>query len=143
MMQATFPLAQMGRLERVLQRLDQLPRRTSAFAAPDITAALQKEFSQGRDPHGRPWKKLATGKPSHLTASKKLRRQTRAALLPGSRMGLRILFGSRARVAGFHQTGTGSMPARRILPDKGLPVSWRVALERAHRKAFQAITRAQ
>jgi phage gpG-like protein len=108
------------------------------LAEPAITKALKKEFASGNDPHGRKWKKLATGKPSHLTLSGKLRRGTRAAPMPGGRKGLRIILG--AKYGAFHQTGTRHMPARRILPDKGMPASWRLALERAHREVFQQIT---
>ena len=136
----SFPTAKLERLMRVLAQLDQLPRRTATLAAPAITRELQKEFAQGRDAHGRKWKRLATGKPSHLTESGKLRRGTRAAAMPGNSRGIRILFGTRARIAGFHQLGTKNMPARRILPDKGMPASWKAALERAHRQAFRQLT---
>jgi len=137
-----FPLAKLERLQRVLAQLDQLPRRTAELAAPAITRELQKEYAQGRDPHGRKWKRLArTGKASHLTETGRLRMGTRAAPMPGGRRGLRILFGARARIAGFHQTGTRNMPARRILPDKGMPASWSMALARAYRQAFQQATR--
>lgn len=140
-MTASFPLAQMGRLAQTLARLDQVPRMVSVYAAPMIEREIQKEFAQGRDPHGRKWKRLATGKPSHLTETGKLRSNTRVRPMPGNRAGLRIMFGSRAGIAGLHQTGTANMPARRILPDKGMPASWKTALERAHRRAMQEATR--
>jgi phage gpG-like protein len=136
----SFPIAKLERLSRVLAQLDSLPRRTAEIAAPMITRELQKEFAQGRDAHGRKWRRLATGKPSHLTESGKLRRGTRATTMPGNSRGVRIMFGPRARIAAFHQLGTRTMPARRILPDRGMPASWKVAIERAHRLAFRAIT---
>ena len=135
-----FPLHKLERLQAVLAKLDQLPRRVAEIAAPAITAELQKEFSRGQDPHGRKWKRLATGKASHLEESGRLRRSTRAAPLPGRRAGVRILFGSRSKIAAFHQVGTARMPARRILPDKGMPASWAMALKRAHRLAFREAT---
>ena len=130
-------LAGLERLQRVLVELDQLPRRVAVLAEPAITKALQKEFASGTDPHGRKWRKLSTGKPSHLPESGKLRKGTRAAPMPGGRKGLRIILG--AKYGAFHQTGTRRMPARRILPDKGMPASWRLAFERAHRQAFAQI----
>ena len=136
----SFPLHKLARLEQVLARLDVLPRRVAEIAAHAITAELQKEYTRGVDPHGRKWRKLATGKASHLEESGRLRRGTRAAPLPGKRAGVRILFGSRAKIAALHQTGTARMPARRILPDKGMPASWKAALERAHRQAFRQLT---
>ncbi len=124
----------MGDLERTLGRLDGLTRRVSVIAAPAITKELQREFSRGADPYGRKWRKLATGKPSHLTESGRLRRGTRAGPLPGRRAGVRILIG--APYAIYHQTGTSNMPARRILPQRGMPASWNVAIKRAMRQAF-------
>lgn len=140
-LEMSFPIAKLERLSRVLAQLDQLPRRVAEIAAPAITAELQREFARGADAHGRKWKRLATGKPSHLTKSRKLRAGTRAAAMPGNSRGIRIMFGARARIAAFHQLGTKNMPARRILPDQGMPASWRLALERAHRVAFGRIAR--
>ncbi len=123
----------MGDLERTLARLDVLPRRVAEKVAPLLTKELQREFSAGVDPYGRKWRKLATGKPSHLTESGRLRRGTRAAPLPGKRAGVRILLG--AKYAVYHQTGTARMPARRILPQRGMPQTWSAAINRAMREA--------
>ena len=138
-LEMSFPIAKLERLSRVLAQLDALPRRTAEIAAPMITRELQREYAQGRDAHGRKWKRLATGKPSHLTETSRLRAGTRAAPMPGNSRGVRIMFGSRARIATFHQLGTRTMPARRILPDRGMPASWKVALDRAHRQVFRQI----
>ncbi len=132
-------LRQMGRLSETLARLDVLPRKVAELAAPEITKALQKEFAQGADPYGRKWRKLATGKPSRLTESGRLRRGTRAAPLPGRRAGVRILLG--ARYAVYHQTGTSRMPARKILPERGMPAAWNVAIKRALRRAWREAQR--
>jgi hypothetical protein len=119
-----------GKLERTLGELDQLPRRLAAAVVPLVTKELQREFARGADPYGRKWTRLSTGKPSHLTKSTRLRTGTRAALMPGNSKGVRILFGSRARVASLHQSGTKHMPARKILPERGMPASWRMAITR-------------
>lgn len=140
-MMVHFPLDRLGHLQQVLDQLGTLPRRVSVAVAPDITRELQKEYAQGRDPHNRKWKKLATGRPSHLTETRKLRNQTRAAAMPGNRIGVRIMFGSRARIAAFHQAGTVRMVARRILPDRGMPPTWLSAIKRAYRTAYQEATR--
>lgn len=129
----------MGDLERTLARLDILPRRVAEIAAPAITSALQKEFARGEDPYGRRWRKLSTGKPSHLTETSRLRRGTKATAMPGKRAGLRIQLG--APYAIFHQTGTVNMPARRILPQRGMPASWSLALRAAHKRAFAEAVR--
>ncbi len=132
-------LRQMGRLSETLARLDVLPRKVAEIAVPEITKALQREFAQGADPYGRKWRKLATGKPSHLTESGRLRKGTRAAPLPGRRAGVRILLG--AKYAVFHQTGTRRMPARKILPERGMPAAWNVAIKRALRRAWREAQR--
>lgn len=129
----------MGDLERVLGRLDALPRKVAERAAPAITKELQREFARGTDPYGRKWKKLATGKPSYLTESGRLRRGTRAAPLPGKRAGVRILIGAPWGI--YHQTGTRNMPARRILPQRGLPGTWSAAINRAMREAVREAAR--
>jgi hypothetical protein len=129
-------LAAFGKLERTLAELDQLPRRLAIAVAPMITKELQKEFENGNDPYGRRWAKLSTGKPSFLTLSRKLRNKTKAAPMPGGRAGIRILLG--ARYAIFHQTGTRYMPARKILPERGMPSAWRTAIQREAKRLFQA-----
>ena len=123
----------MGDLERTLARLDVLPRRVAEKAAPGLTKLLQRQFVQGANPYGRKWRKLATGAPSHLTESGRLRRGTRAAPLPGRRAGVRILLG--APYAIYHQTGTRHMPARKILPERGMPAAWAAVLRKAMKQA--------
>lgn len=130
------------KLAKTLAELDTLPRRLSVAIAPVITRELQKQFAKGTDPYGRKWRRLATGKASHLTESGRLRSGTRAAPLPGNRAGVRILFGSRARVAGFHQSGTANMPSRKILPERGMPAAWRTAIMREVRRLEQQARRA-
>ena len=128
----------MGDLERTLARLDVVPRRVAELAAPGITRALQQEFARGVNPYGRKWRRLATGKPSHLTESGRLRAGSRAAPLRAGRAGVRILLG--APYAIFHQTGTRNMPARKLLPERGMPRAWAEALKKAARKAMREAT---
>lgn len=130
-------LAAFGKLERVLGELNDLPRRLAIAAAPGITKELKKEFSSGADPYGRRWKKLKSGKPSHLTKSRKLRNGTRAAPMPGNRKGIRIILG--AKYAIYHQTGTYKMPARKILPERGMPAAWRMILQREARNLLKRV----
>jgi len=128
-------LAAFGRLERTLAELDQLPRKLSEAVAPAINREVQKQFSNGTDPYGRRWKRLANGRPSHLTLSSRLRTKTRVRPMPGNMKGVRIILGERYAI--FHQTGTKHMPARKILPERGMPASWRMAIEREARRLYQ------
>lgn len=134
-------LREIGRLEQVIDELGTLPRKLAVEAAPKLTRLLQREFSQGVNPYGRTWARLATGKRSHLTKTGKLRDGTKATPMLGGRMGIRLVLG--ARYGYFHQVGTRSMPARKILPDRGLPRAWRDVLDasalRIARRAAQRL----
>lgn len=120
-------LASLGKLEQVIDELGTLPRKLAVEAAPKLTRLLQRQFAQGVNPYGRTWARLASGKRSHLTRTGKLRAGTRATPMLGGRMGVRLVVG--ARYGAFHQTGTRNMPARKILPDRGLPRAWRDVLD--------------
>lgn len=134
-------LAQIGRLEKVLDRLMDLPRKVAAEAKPEIDRLLRQQFRQGLDPYGRPWAPLrpatlAMGRRSPpLTDTRRLREGTKVLLGGGNRAGLRVQVGS--AYGYFHQVGfrnarTGRMvPARRILPQFGMPREWSAALRRA------------
>lgn len=140
----TVALSELGRLEKTLAELDVLPRRVAVAAAPKISRLLQRQFAQGVDPYGRRWARLATGKRSRLTETGRLSSGTRAAPMVGGRAGLRIivgLMGTRGRSPIVHQTGTRNMPARKILPERGLPREWRDAIETASKAEFRKITR--
>lgn len=124
-------LASMGRLEDAIDELIRLPRKLAVEVAPRLSRLLQREFSQGTNPYGRRWAKLATGRASHLTQTGRLRAGTRATPSPGGRAGVRVVVG--APYGAFHQTGTARMPARKILPDRGMPAAWRAAFETSAR----------
>ena len=125
-------LRSIGQLEQTLAELDVMPRKLAIDVAPKITRLLQRQFSRGTNPYGRRWAKLASGKPSHLTETGRLRDGTRAGPMPGGRAGVRVILG--ARYGYFHQTGTRHMPARRILPQMGMPADWREVFDASARK---------
>ena len=134
----------MGKLSRTLAELDALPRKVAVSVAPTITRELQRQFKQGTDPYGRKWRRLANGKPSRLTETGKLKHGTRAGAMPGKRAGLRIIvgrMGDRGRNPIVHQTGTVNMPARKILPERGMPAAWRQAIKREMAKAVRRAAR--
>jgi hypothetical protein len=135
----------MGRLDRIIEELSDLPRKIAVDVAPQITTLLRKQFTSGADPYGRPWapmkpSTLARGRrPPPLSASKKLRDGTVARPSPGNRAGLRLVV--RARYGTFHQTGfrvgRTRVPARRILPQQGMPASWRAVFAASSRRLAQ------
>ncbi len=109
-----------------------VPARMARVAASALTAKLQAGFDAGSDPYGNGWAPLATGGASHLEKSGAMRAGTR--VVPASGSGLNMLAPSPAN---FHQSGTSRMPARRVLPDNGVPASWGHILQEAFTEALR------
>jgi hypothetical protein len=139
-MSAMAAIASIGRLQRTLDRLIELPRKIAAEAKPDIDKLLRAQFRDGVDPYGRPWAPLrpstiATGRraPPLTGFTRQLRDGTMVKLGGGNRAGLRIQVGK--PYGYFHQVGfrVGStrVQPRRILPQQGMPRAWSAALNRA------------
>lgn len=135
-MPVTGDFAGLRQLEHTLVELGQIPRRAGREAAAGIGKLLAKEFSSGTDPYGAKWAKLKSGKPSHLTRSGRLRGTARARSTNAG-----VAIGPLASHGIYHQTGTSSMSARRILPDTGIPAAWRAVIERAIDNAGKKIAR--
>jgi hypothetical protein len=139
---AMVALREIGRLEKTLEKLAELPRKLAASAAPEINGLLQRQFTRGEDPYGTPWRplrKATLAKGRHnppLTDTGALRSGTRVYLMRARYAGLRIVVG--ADYGYFHQVGfrvgRTKVAPRRILPDRGIPASWKVALDRAARR---------
>lgn len=148
---AAFAIAELGRLAQTIERLAYVPRKVAVIAAPKISRLLRRQFADGSDPYGRPWASLrpatiAKGRtPPPLTESGRLRDGTKATASPGGRAGIRLVVG--ARYGYYHQTGyrnakTGrKVAARRILPQYGLPASWKAALDESAREAVREARR--
>lgn len=136
---ATVGLAAIGRLKETLRRLSELPQQVAREAKPAIDRQLREEFLNGTDPYGRPWaplkpSTLATGrKPPPLTDSGALKRGTRVELR--RRNGLVLLTGPHGY---FHQVGfrvgRTRVPPRRVLPQFGFPIGWKLILRDAARR---------
>jgi hypothetical protein len=150
---AMAALSSIGQLQRVLDRLIELPRKLAAEVKPDLDRLLDAEFAAGRDPYGRAWAPLrpatiATGRrPPPLTGfTRELRDGTRVTLGRGNSAGLRIAVG--APYGYFHQVGYVNarsgrrVPPRRILPQQGIPAAWRLALQRAASRLARRAARA-
>lgn len=128
-------------VRRVVDELGQLPRRIAVAAAPDITRELARQFTTGTDPYGKPWAPLKPSTlrqhgPPPLTYKGKLSGGTAAHPMTGGRLGLTIRIG--ARYGAFHQigfrVGRTRVPARKILPSRGMPAAWRAILNRHARE---------
>ena len=127
-------MRKLGKLSQLVDDLTQVPRKVARIAAPRISRLLTRQFSQGVDPYGRRWKRLASGKAAHLKGKTlDLSDGTKAVALPGR--GIAVTLG--AWYGFFHQVGTRNMPARRILPQRGMPAEWTKVLDTSAREAFR------
>lgn len=134
-------------LMRNIERLAYVPRRVAIVAAPKLTLLLRRGFAKGQDPYGKPWKPLrpatlAKGRhPPPLTDKGPLAEGTEAKPNPGNRAGVRLLV--RKPYGLPHQTGFRNaqtkrmVPARKILPDRGIPKAWSKVLREAASEAFK------
>jgi hypothetical protein len=136
----------LGRLATTIGELRRVPRLTAVKAQAPLLRAVQDEFVKGQDPYGRPWaplrpSTLAIHGPPPLSRSLTLAVDTDVSLLDGIKNGLAITLG--AAYGYFHQVGfrhgKGHVPARKILPERGMPRRWREILERAAKEAIAEI----
>lgn len=146
-----FAIDRLARLQATLHELSLVPRRVAEIAAPKIDRELRKQFDLGVDPYGNAWAPLAPAtiekgrQEPPLTDTNELRDGTRATVRSGTKAGIQITVS--ARYGFFHQTGfrhyisNKKVPARRILPQFGMPARWRQILREAAKKAFRETVR--
>lgn len=145
-MSADRALASLRGLIRTVEELAYVPRKVAVIAAPKISALIRRQFLNGCDPYGRQWRALrpstlANGRrPPPLTDTARMRDGTVAK--PG-RAGITLTVG--APYAKFHQygfrAGRTSVGPRRILPNAGMPASWRKALDESATLAIRQARR--
>ncbi len=129
----------MGSFAEEIKRLEQIaasPPKIAALAASQIATAVDREFAQGSDPYGDAWAALSestTSKgrfPPPLNDAGAMKGST-AVNVEGTSVRVSV-----EEPANFHQSGTGAMPARPILPADGaaLPDPWNAAYEAAAKR---------
>jgi hypothetical protein len=142
-------LSEIGRLQDTLRRLGQVPRKVAIIAAPKLSRLLTRQFRDGQDPYGKPWRPLRPSTlrkhgPPPLTASGRMARGTLAKAEGANRKGVRVLVG--APYGYFHQVGFRAhktrVAARRILPQYGIPSAWRKVLDESMRQAARDAVKA-
>lgn len=124
--------SKLDKLAATLRDLSHLPSQISKEVSEEITKELKKEYARGTDPYGKVWAPLKPStlkrgrRPPPLTDTGKMRDGTKAVPLPGA--GVAVVVG--AEYGKYHQTGTERMAARPILPDRGMPRTWREIVKR-------------
>ncbi len=149
---AMLGIQEIGRLQETIRRLSDLPRRTAEYAEEPLNRLLAEQFRNGTGPYGQPWAPVteetlrlrrASKDPTPLTDTRAMRRGTVVAVRGGGRAGLVIRTG--APYSYFHQVGFRvhgkRVPARPVLPDRGIPASWRRVLDAAARRAARELGR--
>lgn len=134
-----------GNLARNLRKLGDVPSRIAKRVADGITEELEHQFDTGTDPYGNAWAAIADAtlrRRSYsksripLTDSGAMAAKTYAKPLPGKGVAVVV-----AAPGAIHQTGSKFMPARKILPDRGLPEIWKRIIDDAARDAFREALR--
>ncbi len=133
--------AALNRIAKSLRQLSRVPSQAASGAAPEIRKLLVQQFLTGTDPYGGRWASLSQAtldkgrSPPPLTDSGAM---ATLDVQPSQGAGITITLG--ADYSRFHQTGTRYMPARPILPDqRGLPATWRRAIQDAADRSFERI----
>ena len=133
----TGDFAQLDRLSRKIADLSRMPGRVSAKVAPDLTTAIQQEFSAGKDPYGAPWASLSAetlrkGRSAPpLTDTGRMRASARAEAAGKAGVAVHI-----APPAVYLQAKRPMVPVRGAEPPR-----WREILEDAARQDFNATMR--
>jgi phage gpG-like protein len=113
---------------RALAELATVPSQIAPAVAKRINREIQKNFDAGVDPYGHAWaplrpRTLAKGRhPPPLTDTRKGRRSVRAFATQAAGVAITVGVG----YMGIHQAGDPPrMVARKFLPNRVLPASWR------------------
>lgn len=131
-------LSGLGQLARNVGRLAEVPSRVAPEAAQRIAQLIEEEFQGEADPYGSGWPPHAAatikrwGDHPILTLNGEMREGVTVTPMQGA--GIAIEFS--VEYAGYHQAGTGRMPAREVLPSNTMPALWSEALNVATRQAF-------
>lgn len=125
-------LAALAAFAEEIGRLGEVIGQTARAAAPKLAARVAEGFKGGFAPSGKAWAPLS---PSTLSRGRSAPPLTDTGALSTSMRSLpgatQIVMSANRPYASFHQLGTKNMPARPILPEGDLPVTWRQDLEDA------------
>lgn len=135
-------LQQIALARATIKELAGLPSKVAVRVAAALTKELQRMFKEERDPYGNAWAELAEatvrkkGHDTILYEKGELQDGTKATPAPGA--GVRIHIGPKGY---FHQVGRENMPARKLLPEYGLPAKWRAIIRREVERALREAKR--
>jgi hypothetical protein len=139
----TAQLAEIDALLEKVAKLDGILARASELAVEPITAIVQLQFDEGRDPYGNAWADLAESTkrrgrtPPPLTDTRAMRDDISIRPLNGEDTGLTL--DAFAPYASFHQDGApnANVPVRKMFPDEGVSPTWNAALQESTDRAIR------
>lgn len=119
-------------LERLIGSIEQIAESgvddIKAKAEASVQSVVESQYEQGVNPDGETWAPLKSGGASHLTKSRAMRTASKAV------RGVKGITVTIPKPGGFHQSGTGRMPARKLVPSgDSLPPAWDAAVADAAR----------
>jgi len=130
--------AALASIMRAIHELNKVPSQAARQASSEIQTLIEGQFASQADPYGNAWAPHAKetirrwGPHPILTLTGAM---GQVSVTPRAGAGITVTLG--ADYSQFHQTGTANMPARPILPNRGLPESWQNAIENAANEAFE------
>lgn len=129
-MPLTGDVAKLGRIRHMLQELARVPSRLAPGLAARLTRRIRGMFASQSDPYGKRWAPNAprtVAKKGHGRVGYEkgnLEAGSYAAPLPGS--GVKIVVGPKGE---YMQEPRAGVPRRRVLPDQGMPATWRADIK--------------
>jgi hypothetical protein len=129
-------------MRTALRELAGVPSRVSTKGAAAIERLWRATYRAGHDPYGSPWAKLAAstirrkGHDRIMVETGATYAETRAKALPGVGIGLTTGY-----KAAWHMQATENRPARPVVPQHGLPATWRAKLRAISAREFKSAVR--
>ena len=122
--------SQMGGFDRVSERLEKISkhRAVDMYRILGIKAEqlIVAGFQNSTDPYDKPWKPLKYRAGQPLVDTGLLRRSFGVSPTGGY---VDVVSGIKYGI--YHQEGSGNLPQRKIVPDKGIPKKWEQQMYKA------------
>lgn len=125
-----------GEFARALNELARVPAEISTPVARGIQADLRRKISSGANPYGKAYAPL---RPASIDRGRrppplhKLAKTVEATAMGGAGVSVSVTHPQ----AGFHQTGTGRMAKRLVMPDRAVPKDWTAIIQREFTKSVR------
>lgn len=127
-----------GRLSKLLQGLEKVPKQLGTLVASEISNDLAETYDSGANPYGTPWKLRKVDRPwPILNRTGTMRASRRVTVRNDGEVDVEYT----DKKSSYHQNGTSSLPQRLLVPTtaRGIPQRWRDALKLAFKKSLKEL----